>query len=397
MTHMADLNQLRQKAFHEMRSVLDTCTTQKRDLTVEENTRYAALEQDLNDLDEKIGEHQESERRVAESEAKMVALGRGEVDTRNAKTWLPSLHEYRELQHEQRAVGTTGAFIPVGYTNVYFDLLRKRTALLDAGPMVIETSGEGSIVVPKVTSAVTVGPIAENAQITPSDPGLGSITLDPKKFAAMTLVAREALEDSSPELRTVVSNSLIKDTAVELDRQLMVGSGSGGNILGLRNVSGVTAGPDTGTNGGSLSLVAGYGYLADTLAAYEAANCDPDRAVFFMHSRTFNSVRKLVDSQGRPIVTTDVTAGLKPLLFGKPVYISNNLPINETKGTGTTCSSIILADMSEIVVATSRQVELMISTDFKFDTDEIALRVTARYDLGVPQPTAVTITTGLLP
>jgi HK97 family phage major capsid protein len=96
---------------------------------------------------------------------------------------------------------------------------------------------------------------------------------------------REAVEDSNPDLRNIVANSLIKDTGVELDRQFVVGDGTGQNMRGLLNISGVTAGPSTGTNGGSLSASGtGFGFLADTLAAYDSTNADPDRAAWIMHS-----------------------------------------------------------------------------------------------------------------
>lgn len=323
----------------------------------------------------------------------LSAAGQSEV-----RTWLPGLAEYRQLQQEQRAVGTTGAFIPVQYSQTYFDLLRKRTAVLAAGPITIPVQSAGSLVVPKVTSSVTIGGLAENTAITPADPGVGSITLDPKKFGAMTLIAREAIEDSAPQLRQVVANSLIRDTAVELDRQLVTGDGTGQNLRGLRNLTGTTAGPSTGTNGGSLSAAGtGFGFLADTLAAYDAANCDPDTAAWIMHSRTWASVRKLVDSQQRPLVSVDPTQGIAPTLWGKPVYISNSLSITETQGTATNASSILLCDMSQIVVGVARAVELMISEHYAFNADQVAVRATCRYDIGVPQPTAVVLTTGLLP
>lgn len=35
------------------------------------------------------------------------------------------------------------------------------------------------------------------------------------------------------------------------------------------------------------------------------------------------------------------------------------------------------------------------SEDFAFDKDQVALRVTCRYDIGVPQATAVTVTSGV--
>lgn len=140
---------------------------------------------------------------------------------------------------------------------------------------------------------------------------------------------------------------------------------------------------------------AANGINAAVTAAPSAANADPDRGAWIMHSRTWSSVRKLVDSQNRPIVSIDPTSAVRPTFWDEPVFISNNIPVNQTVGTSTDCSSIILADMSQVVVAISRDVELMVSLDYAFAADQVALRVTARMDIGLPQPAAVVVTTGV--
>jgi hypothetical protein len=38
-----------------------------------------------------------------------------------------------------------------------------------------------------------------------------------------------------------------------------------------------------------------------------------------------------------------------------------------------------------------------VSEDFKFDFDQVAVRVSCRYDIGVPQPPAVVLTDGVRP
>lgn len=391
---LENLRAKREKAYAAAKAVTDKATAENRAFTDVEQAIFDSRSADLDRLDERIKEVAGEEKRAADAASVMDGL-RGQPGGQSGpgRYWLPGLAEYRELQAEQRAVGTTGAFVPTAYSDTYFDLLRKRTAVLAAGPVLIPVSEAGSLRVPRVTSSVAIAGLAENAAITPADPGLSDIVLDPKKFGAMTLIAREALEDSRPELRSVVANSLVRDTAVELDRQLVTGDGVGNNLRGLRNTTGATAGPSTGVNGAALS----FAFLADTLAAADGANLDPDRLAWIMHSRTWSSVRKLVDAQSRPMVSIDPTENVRPTLWGRPVFISNSLSIAETLGTSTDTSSILLCDMSQVVVAVARQVELQVSEDYAFNADQLAVRVTARYDIGVPQPTAVVLTTGVKP
>jgi HK97 family phage major capsid protein len=392
MSFITELRERRATVRSEQKTMLDKAIAEKRDLNPTEQTRYDKLEADAAGLAETI---QRAETQAVEDravEARFAAI-MGTEPSAQSRAWLPGLAEFRQLRADQRAVGTSGAFIPVAASATYFDQLRKRTAVLAAGPVIIPIQHAGSLKIPNVTASVSILGKAEAAALGASDPTLSSITLDPKKFGAYTLINREAIEDSAPQLREVVANSLIRDTAVELDAQLVTGDGTGQNLLGLRNVVGVTAGASTGTNGGALT----FAFLADTLGAAEAANVDPDRLAWIMHSRTWASVRKLADTASRPIISMDPTTDVRPTLWGHPVHISNSLSIAETKGSSSDCSSIILADMSEVVVGVSREVELMISEDFKFDTDQVAVRVTARYDIGVPSPTAVTVTSGVRP
>lgn len=399
------LNQIieqRKTLWNDAKALLDTAVEQKRELTADEQRRYDQMSEDLAASKAMIEQRQAAETQIRANESSLRKLAEQPIDPRSGykKTearWLPSLHEYRELQAEQRAIGTTGAFISVGGANVYFDQLRKRTAVLAAGPTIIPIEHYGSLKVPAVTSSVSVGPVAEGAAITPSDPGLGAITLDPIKLAAMTLVDREAVEDSRPELTQVAELSLVRDMAVALDNEFINGPGGAGRMTGLLTQGSVTAGASTGTNGASLSAAStGLGILADTLAAYEAANADPDRAAWIMHARTWASIRKLPDTAGRPLVNLqDGLSATSMSIWGKPVYISNSVPITQTVGTSTDCSSILLADMSRVVVGQSRAVELMMSVDYAFNTDQVALRVTARYDIGLPQPAAVVKTVGV--
>lgn len=392
---VARLAAQRSEVWNKADAILQRAISVNRDLTAAEQFEYDAHVADLDKIAGRVKDMEDAETRTRVTEDAFARLlGQPAVRAADATTrWLPGLAEYREMLAEQRAVGTTGAFIGVGGASVFFDQLRKRVAVLAAGPQFIAVEGYGSLKVPAVTASVTVGGVAENTAITPSDPTLASITLDPKKLAALTLVAREAIEDSNPDLQQVVANSLLKDFGVELDRQFIAGDGTGQNMTGLTVAAGTTAGPALGVNGAALA----FAHLADTLSAYESANNDADRAAWLMHPRTWASVRKLADLQSRPIVSIDPTAAVRQTLWGVPVFLSSNFSIAQTVGTSTDTSTILLADMSQVVVGVSRQVEIQISTEAYFAADQVALKVTGRYDIGLPQPAAVVKTVGIRP
>jgi HK97 family phage major capsid protein len=84
-----------------------------------------------------------------------------------------------------------------------------------------------------------------------------------------------------------------------------------------------------------------------------------------------------------------------PKLFGIPVFISGNIPSAQTVGTSTDCSTVILADMSQIVVGMRQELQVEMSRDYAFSADQTAIRLIARADVQPINATAVVVITGL--
>ena len=366
--------------------LLEAANQETRQMTTGERTALDGHLETLKAIDEHLEDLRHTEERK-DAYDRAVAHIPGPENRDLPDNWLPSLQEY----HELRAVGSSSnSFVPAGYASVYWDRLRSASVVLSAGPRLIDTMNT-SLSVPKITASVTVGTTSENTAITPSDPTFGSITLTPKKFAAMTLVSSEALDDAMPDLRQVVATDLIRSMATAMDLQFLAGSGSGTNIRGLRNVSGVTAGASLGTNGGTPTLDT----FATALESFETAGGDVASAVWMMHPRTWSTIRKAKDSQSRYQFQPDPTADARRSLWGRPVFCSTNVSITETVGTSTDCSYALLVDMSQVIVAQRKQVEVLFDSSYAFNADQTAVRAIARMDLGVPNPAAVVLTTGI--
>ena len=386
MKRIKIVEESRDDALRRARAIADKANQEKRNLTPSEQTSFDELINEVDDYNERINELKNEDKRSKEAETQWAEIASQAPTERRAGELIPTLTEYRTVST------TTGAgFVPTRTHSSFFDQLRNRTSVLAANPVMINVMGAGSIEVPTVTSSVTVSGYEEAETITPSDPGLGVLSLDPKKFAAFTRATRESLEDSRPELRQVLGSSLLRDLSVALDKQMVAGDGTGNNLTGLRHIPNVTAGPDLGTDGG----VPTFETLADIVGAFESANLDADRAAWFLNARTWNTVRKLVDNQNRPIVSVDPSKDVSRRLWGMPVYLSNNLPVDETQGASTDCSSILLCDMSQIVVAVSRQIEVLFDESLFFQSDEVAIKASGRFDIGAAHPEAIVLTTGV--
>jgi HK97 family phage major capsid protein len=379
----------RTTAAHERRSTLlaqarrlvDTAATAARDLTATEDAQYRALVAEVDSIDAGLSALADDEARASTTAAALRSIGAHKAGTR----LLPSLEEYR-------ALASSAAGVPTAYSTQWFDRLRAQVGVLAAGPVVMDVEGE-SLKVPTITASATVSTYGESAAITASDPTTAWVTLNPVKVAVLTKVSREAVEDSGSDLLRAVELDLVRSIGTTLDAQFIAGDGTGSNMTGLLSVGSVTAGPSLGTNGASLT----FAHLADTVAAYESAGGDLSTAAWFGAPRTWASVRSLKDAQQRPIFTADPTQDVQRSIFGVPFFVSGAVPITQTAGSSSDCSTLLLVDMSRLLIGRSRDVEVRYSEDAYFGSDEIGVRVTARFDIKPSHAAAIVKTTGVRP
>lgn len=376
MGMIENLRSRRHEVWQQMSTLADRATTENRAFSGDEQERWNALRAELDRFDERIGSVVESGQRSKDADEAMERLAGGADPFRpERRTWLPSRNEYRSW-FEERAVDSGGAFIPTQYAQSYWDHLRARSVVLAADPVVLPVAHAGSLKVPKVTASVTVSGVAENTPITASDPTLDAVTLDPRKFAGLVLASNESLADSQPNLRQVLANDLMRQTATVVDAQMLTGDGTGDNLLGLVGTVGATA-ADLGTG---VSLDG----CATMLGELEDANADRPNAVYFMSPTDWSTLRtEKASTAGTYQLQPDVTATEVRSLFGVTVATTTNMP----------AGTILLADMGQVVVGRSQDVTVQMSEHYAFNADQTALRVTARFDIGVMNPAAVVVGT----
>jgi HK97 family phage major capsid protein len=330
------------------------------------------------------------EERTAVQRAAIASAGAaGKVTEERQAFTLPTIGEYRALSVSSPSAG--GYLVPIGQANQVFDLLRANSVVLGSGVRVLPMDSQ-TLNVPRIATATAVAMVAEGANIAPTDAVFAQTVLSAKKAAAFTLVSNESLEDSNPAIRQVVTEDHLKAVALFLDNQFLAGSGTGQNLKGIRNMTGIST-TSMGTNGASLTLDA----LADAAGRLEGNNGNLATAVWFMSGRSWASIRKVKDSQQRYQIAPDPTQAGQYTLFGIPVKISNQISNTETVGTSTDCSWISLVDTTQVVIGQRRDVTVTYDTSYAFNADQTAIRTTSRVDIGLLDPKGVELVTGVRP
>ncbi|GAC50209.1 phage major capsid protein [Gordonia aichiensis] len=251
--------------------------------------------------------------------------------------------------------------------------LEAESVFLAAGPKIIDTNGP--IRVPRIATGLSVGFVGEGAQIPEASVGMDEVSMLPSTLKSLKVLSRvtaEVLRSSAVALDSILKTRLVTDTAAALDTALFTSTGSSNTIKGLLNQSGVATGVLDATEPDS---------FLDGIGIARANEVRPNR--WFLSPADYLAVRKIKDADGRYILEQDITAEGAERLFGIPVTVTSRIPTGKA----------VLADMSLVAVARDMAPTVVIDSSRYFDTDEVALRVVARFDLALLQPKAVTVLT----
>jgi HK97 family phage major capsid protein len=259
--------------------------------------------------------------------------------------------------------------------------LEAASVVLSSGPRIFDTAGQ--LRIPKLVSGSTPTFVGEGEQIPDTaNVGFDELQLMPTERKSIKIIlryTRELVRQSVIGIDAVLKARLIKDVSDALDTALLTGDGTDGttaddSITGIVEQADVTTGTLDVSNADS---------LLDAIAALNAKEVTPNR--WLLSGADFAALRKLKEgSQSkRYLLEPDSSRASGSTIFGVPATITNKLP----------AGTAILADVSTIAVARDTSPSVTVLSERYAEYDEIGLRVTCRYDLGLLHPEAVSILT----
>ena len=249
--------------------------------------------------------------------------------------------------------------------------LEAASVVLAAGPRIFDTASP--LRIPKLVSSTEPSWIGEGELIPEHDVDFDEVTLMPtnrKSVKTLIRFTNELLRQSVIGLDSVLKERLVSDVARKIDDAFLTGDGADGSVTGIVNQSGVQTAVLDASEPDS---------LLDALALAHAAEVAPNR--WFLSGADFFSVRKIKDTSGKYVLESDLTTDATHRLFGVPVTVTNKLP----------AGTAVLANMAEVAVARDTNPTVKILDQRYAEFDEQAIRVTARYDLGLLRPEGVVV------
>jgi HK97 family phage major capsid protein len=163
-----------------------------------------------------------------------------------------------------------------------------------------------------------------------------------------------------------------------------VGAG-GDQPLGIRGQTGIQN-VSMGTNGAALT---GWAPMLNAVQALEAANAGNVTAMVAA-PRTARTIYGFADTTGQPLQPP-------PRVAGVPLLVTTSMPINETQGTATAASSIIMGDFREALIGLRTDITIRVLDQRFADTGEVAFLAWMRADVALARPAALSRIAGIIP
>lgn len=318
----------------------------------------------------------------------------GGKDPERAAWVAHKMYDDGNLEHEFKAMTVTmpsdgGILIPEAYVNEVIPLLRAKSVVQMLGARTIPMEN-GNLTIPRQTEASTAGYVGELRSPKKSNPRYGALKLSAKKLVGIVEISNDLLRSASLDADALVRDDAITTMALAQDRAALMGKGTEFEPRGVLENADVQK---IAVNGVVTKTLVG-----EMLAKLVAANVDIQKLGWAFNGQVWGALYNFTDAQDRFIFREALDKGQ---LNGHTVGVSNQLPADGSNKT----SSIILGDWSQLLIGeqTSMQVDVFDQAALVDNGDVLSamsrdttfLRLLSIHDIGLRQPSAFVVATGV--
>jgi HK97 family phage major capsid protein len=252
----------------------------------------------------------------------------------------------------QSKTGSEGGYtVPQGFLAEVSRTLKAVAPIRNLARVITTGSGE-TLKIPACDDTSNTGAIvAENVAHAEQDLAFTEISLGAYKYSSkMVRVSNELIEDSGIDLASFLATQLGERIGRAQEAHFLTGSGSGQPQGVITAATTVNAASATAIAVGDL-----FNLIKDVDPAYIGNNSSVG---FMMNPQTWYTIRKLLDSTGRPLLG-DVGNGADMNLLGYPVVLTSGMDstIASTKKSVLfgAFGQYLIRDVADIVVARSTE------------------------------------------
>jgi HK97 family phage major capsid protein len=386
------LQERRLNVWEQTKELLDTAEGEKRDLSAEEETKYQALNADLDKIDARVKDLREAEQRTKDAEAAFSDLLGKPADERKKvqdtsaelRQWLTgeggkrafevrpdatTPHDFRTLSKLTAAAGANT--VPISFYNRLIEHMIEVSGVLMANPTLLRTASGEQIQIPKTTAHSTPSgaPIAEAAALASGDPTFGQVPLDAYKYGILLQVSHELLNDTGVDLAGYLARQAGRAIGNWFGTHLVTGTGTS-------QPNGVVTAATVGVTGGA-GVVGAFtaDNLIDLFYSVIAPYRNSSSCAWMMKDSSVAGLRKIKDSTNQYIWQPGLTADAPDTVLGKRLYTDPNVA-----ATALSAKSVVFGDFSTYFVRMVETLRFERSDDYAFNTDLVSYRAVLRGD-----------------
>lgn len=261
---------------------------------------------------------------------------------------LPEYTEYRDLS---RVDGSGGFAVPPAWLmDQYVELARPGRAFANLCQTMPLPGGTDSINIPKLLTGTATGiQTADNTPVTSVDLTDTFINAPVRTIAGMQGVAIQLIDQSPIAFDDVVFRDLVASHAAQVDAQVLAGSGTNGQVLGVDLTPGITT-----VTAAGVTIQNVYSAIANAIQQVHTTRFLPPE-VIAMHPRRWGWFLSLLDGQQRPlflpganspqnvagVLSNVASQQVVGQMHGLPVVTDPNISVTDGPGTAVGTNDII--------------------------------------------------------
>lgn len=396
MKTIIEMREKRANLLAQARDIHDRSVAESRDMHADETTQYDKIMADMGALKAKIDREENllDEARSLESRDGIIGGQGGQGQGSQGNDANKKQVEYRAafnqfLMHgidgikpEERALvlenralsaqagsGSAGGYtVPQGFYASLIEALKAFGGMRNVA-RILPTASGNPLPIPTVNGTATVGAIlAENTGASTSDPVFAQLSLGAYKYTSnIVLVPIELLQDSAFNVEEYLRAELARRIGRITNTHFTVGTGTG-QPTGV--VTGATSGK-VGTTGQTTSVI--YDDLIDLIHAVDPAY--RGQSQFMLHDSSVKVVKKLKDTQGRPLWLPGLALREPDTINGYKYEINQDAPVMAANA-----KSILFGDFSNFVIRDVMDVQLVRFGEKYMDAGQVGFVAFSRHD-----------------
>ncbi len=270
--------------------------------------------------------------------------------------------------------GNAGQTASQDYRTQVIEQLYNTSVVLPLVNRLPDATGYGSVKYPKLAGKNSFQFLTENQQADESNALFDNIVFTPKTIGGRVMLSRDIMKQSTLMIENIARAELMRAKDEFLDNELLNGDGVAG-WFGLFNTIGADV-VDFGVDGGVID----YAKVVEFGTRIDSANAHTAGLSFITNSKVVGALKttQQFSNYGAAILSNGQADGY-------PVYVSNQVKSNYTKGAGTGLSGMALVNGSMAHFIEWGGIELFVNPYKGAGQLEIELFMTADFQVSHPE------------